>query len=332
MHPPLVPLNEPDRLRAIQRLEILDTDSEASFDSIVELARTLTGVPIAAFSLVDDTRQWFKSSEGLTVQQTSRDVSFCGHVVQNEALMVVPDALRDDRFSDNPLVTDGPCIRFYAGVPVYTPDRYCVGSLCVIDRIPRELSTMQLSALRQLAALIERELILRSASTIDALTELYNRGHFDQRLVDEWRRVKRDGGAFGVMMIDVDYFKRLNDSRGHQQGDLTLKRLAAVLKSCLRRPGDVLARYGGEEFVAIISQADAAAATQMAETVRAAVEAAALPHPDRPDGRDTVTVSIGVSVAAAGSGTTPEQLLKSSDTALYRAKSEGRNCVRTAAA
>jgi anti-sigma regulatory factor (Ser/Thr protein kinase) len=145
----------------LRRYRILDTDPEQAFDDLTLLASHVCGAPIALISLVDENRQWFKSRVGLTAQETSRDVSFCSHAIEQEGLFIVPDALRDARFRENALVLGDPHIRFYAGAPLITRDGDALGALCVIDSQPRALSDDQLTALRALRRQAEAQLELR---------------------------------------------------------------------------------------------------------------------------------------------------------------------------
>lgn len=150
MRAPL-PRDEAERLRTLREYHILDTQREVAFDDIVELASAICGTPIAAISLVDEHRQWFKSVTGLPIRETNRDVSFCAHaILQPDDLFEVPDTHTDARFADNTLVTGAPSIRFYAGIPLVDPDGVPLGSVCVIDREPRKLSEDQRRALRAL--------------------------------------------------------------------------------------------------------------------------------------------------------------------------------------
>jgi GAF domain-containing protein len=130
------PRGEVQRIAALQRLNVLDTAREERFDRITRLAAALFEVPIALISLVDTDRQWFKSAYGLNVRETPRDESFCAHAVLSRAPLVVPDALLDDHFAENPLVVDMPRIRFYAGHPLFVGDGSCIGTLCLIDTPP----------------------------------------------------------------------------------------------------------------------------------------------------------------------------------------------------
>jgi GAF domain-containing protein len=153
--------NEKKRLKILWQYDVLDTVPEEVFDDLTELAAQICEAPIALISLVDETRQWFKSRKGVSVQETSRDISFCAHAIQQEGLFIVKDATKDDRFSHNPLVTSDPKIRFYAGAPLITPDGHALGTLCVIDKVPRELRPEQQQALRVLARHVMIQLELR---------------------------------------------------------------------------------------------------------------------------------------------------------------------------
>ena len=145
-----IPLNDSDRLAELYKYELLDTVYEQEFDQIVQLASIVCKVPISLITLVDLDRQWFKAKHGLDVAQTARSVSFCGHAILNDRIFEVKDALNDDRFYDNPLVTGDPNIRYYAGMPLLTQNGYRIGTLCVIDQVPREMDAEQSFALKVL--------------------------------------------------------------------------------------------------------------------------------------------------------------------------------------
>ncbi|MSN26812.1 MAG: PAS domain S-box protein [Geobacter sp.] len=155
---PAIPINEAARLHALRSLNILDTPAEERFDRYTRLAQQILQTPIVLISLIDDKRQWFKSRQGLDATETPRDISFCGHAILGEELFCVPDAAADPRFADNPLVTGAPDIRFYAGAPLALDGGERIGTLCAIDRVPRELSAGQRTALIDLARCIVDEL------------------------------------------------------------------------------------------------------------------------------------------------------------------------------
>lgn len=153
--------NEAGRLKALRQYKILDTDPEQGFDDLTLIASQICGVPIALISLVDEDRQWFKSRIGVEIQETSRSVSFCAHAIHQQGIFTVADALNDARFRDNPLVQGDPHIRFYAGAPIITQDGHALGTLCVIDYVPRKLTDDQNNALKALERQVAAQLELR---------------------------------------------------------------------------------------------------------------------------------------------------------------------------
>jgi anti-sigma regulatory factor (Ser/Thr protein kinase) len=154
--------NETERLAALRRYRILDTDPEEAFDDLALLASQICGTPIALITLVDADRQWFKARVGTSVTETSRSISFCARAIRQSGLFVVADAMEDGEFRDNPLVTGDPYIRFYAGAPLVTHDGHALGTLCVVDRVPRTLTREQTEALAALKRQTEAQLELRS--------------------------------------------------------------------------------------------------------------------------------------------------------------------------
>jgi two-component system, NtrC family, sensor kinase len=156
-----VPKSEEERLAALERYRILDTLPEQVFDDITFLAAHLCGTPVALVSLVDAERQWFKSRVGWKRAETPRGLAFCAHAILQQELMIVPDTRHDPRFRDHPLVVGPPHVRFYAGAPLITPDGFAIGTLCVIDRVPRVLSGEQQLALTALARMVVAQLELR---------------------------------------------------------------------------------------------------------------------------------------------------------------------------
>jgi anti-sigma regulatory factor (Ser/Thr protein kinase) len=153
--------DEAARLAALRSYRILDTDSEQAFDDLALLASYICETPIALISLIDEDRQWLKSHVGISVNETSRSVAFCAHAIQQDGIFTVRDATDDERFHKNPFVVNEPHIRFYAGAPLVTPDGHSLGTLCVIDRVPRDLTEAQTSALDALRRQVEAQLELR---------------------------------------------------------------------------------------------------------------------------------------------------------------------------
>ena len=183
------PTGDAERVAALHQLRVLDTDPDERFERITRIASKLLGVPIVAVSLVDEARQWFKSIQGLDVRETGRDISFCGHAIYSgEDLFVVTDALRDPRFVDNPLVTDAPSIRFYAGGPVHTTDGQPIGTLCAIDTEPRQFDAEQRQLLRDLADMVEAE--LRAHEIGGLQREIGERRAAEEAAAEQERRIR----------------------------------------------------------------------------------------------------------------------------------------------
>jgi len=262
-----LPADEAERLAALRSTKLLDSPPVERFDRFTRIARRLFGVPIALVSLVDAERQWFKSRQGLDVSETPRDISFCGHAILGGDVLVVPDATRDPRFRDNPLVTGDPNVRFYAGYPLRGPDGYRVGTLCVIDRSPRELSTDEIELLRDLGAMIEAEIGALALATTDPLTGISNRLGFEAIAGKCLARCRRDGSNATLMSFDLDGFKRINDLLGHAAGDASLQRFAAALLA-VSREADVVARLGGDEFCLLLLDSDTDGAARVESRLR----------------------------------------------------------------
>lgn len=330
-HPgvPVPTVDEAARLAALRRYDILDTPPEPAFDRIVRLASHLLGTPISLVSLVDDSRQWFKARVGLDAEQTPRSLAFCAHAIHGDDVFVVPDAGQDQRFSNNPLVTGAPHIRFYAGAPLRTPEGHRLGTLCVIDRQPRVMDDETRSLLADLSALVVDELELRRVNQVlgdmamrDALTGTLNRRAFLMQADRQFAHARATGRKLAVLMIDIDHFKAVNDTWGHAIGDRVITELSLVTRGALRKDTAV-GRLGGEEFAVLLPETDAPGALHAAERVLAAVSSASVPGPTGPV---RFTASIGASGIApddADFGT----LLQRADRALYAAKHAGRNRV-----
>ena len=170
----------------------------------------------------------------------------------------------------------------------------------------------------------ELNLSLMHLSTHDSLTDIPNRYHFDQEYSAEWRRTGREKQPLAIIMIDIDFFKKYNDEKGHQAGDECLINVADILQNALNRPGDMVARYGGEEFIALLPNTDTAGAEGIARRMQSELNAAHIPHPS-PESLGHVTISVGVASMVPGMGDRPDALIQAADDALYQAKENGRN-------
>lgn len=315
---------EDARVTALHRLSLLDTGSDPMFDSLTRHLADVWEVPIAAISLVDADRQWFKAKVGLDVAETPRAISFCSHLVAGSAAeLVVEDALEDSRFSNNPLTTHGPCLRFYAGVPLLDRDANRLGALCVMDRRSRIPTSRQMAALHDLGTVVSGSLLLQQAvsqlteiAVTDPLTGLYNRKGFE--LLFE----RHADSALGLLALDLDNLKMLNDRHGHAAGDAALVALARALRSSVRA-SDVVARLGGDEFVVLVKDAGGLDACEgMADRIRW--------HLARLLSTDERFALVGVSIGTCFEPKGPKSLvamMMAADRVLYERKAAARRSV-----
>ena len=312
------PKNELARLACLRSLNILDTAPEERFDQLTRIARRLFAVPIAQVTLVDADRQWFKSGAELPVTETPRDYSFCAHAILDDELMHVENALEDERFFDNPLVTGDPQIRFYAGCPLRVGE-HRLGTLCLIDSQPRPFSAEDARMLRDLAQMAELNLTSEWNAVSDSLTGLTNRRGFEtlfQQAMTMCRKAERQAV---LLYFDLDGFKQINDQRGHTEGDRALKLFAECLLSAFRE-SDVLARLGGDEFAVLLVGAEvpgAEAALVRLQTL--------LNERNRNENRGfDVRFSVGTATFDADRHRSTQEFLAEADEAMYRKKLEGR--------
>jgi diguanylate cyclase (GGDEF)-like protein len=315
-----------DRLAALQSYEILDTEPEDSFDEIAELAASLTRSPIAMVCFIDAQRQWFKARIGIQTAETHRDHAFCAHAIRTpDQPFVVPDAASDDRFRKSPLVVGPPGIRAYLGVPLVTPEGHALGTLCVLDRVPRPAYAAEAAALRTLARTVTTNLELRRShlqfrriAHTDALTGLPDRRAVMAALSDFLAR----DIPVGLVLIDLDYFKEVNDSHGHEAGDALLRRTGTRLKQATRH-GDIAGRLGGDEFVVLlVGVDDRAVAAEIAERLSAAVTEPVAHE----GGLLRVSATLGVAAAPADADDA-DMILRAADEALINAKRNGRGSI-----
>lgn len=333
--------DERKRVQSLRSLHLLDTPIEERFERITRMVCRLLDVPMAYFNLIDEERQHYKSAQGFSATDASREAAICTHTLHEDRMMHVPDLAKDPRFHDNPYINgEMMSLGFYAGCPVRAPDGMPVGTLCAIDTKPRNLSEEQLSALVDLAAMVETELKAVSLSKaqsnlivelgeaqrlamIDPLTRLWNRAGIFSLVDREWHECARHHKPVTFVMADVDHFKKINDTFGHAGGDTVLRGVAKRLLESLRAE-DALGRVGGEEFLMILTDCHPDNVFETVDRIRQSVSNT----PIAEDGETyPVTLSLGVATAVPSEKMRAEELIKKADIALYRAKEDGRNRV-----
>ena len=336
-------VNDQKRVESLRKLQLLDTPIEDRFERITRVACRSLDMPIVAFTLVDETRQTFKSVQGLAGNDVPRSLSMCGHVIAGEGIMVVPDTHLDLRFADNPFLNTDPGICFYAGCPVRAPDGEKIGTLCALDMRPRELSDEQVECLQDMASLVETELrasmlskvqmelleeldAAQRSALIDPLTHLWNRNGMAELLKREWDHAIKDKAALTIVMADIDHFKHVNDTYGHQIGDEILKQVGQRLLAKLRSE-DIVGRMGGEEFLMVLPKCRIKNVLPTVDRIRTFFEDIPL---STSVGDVAITLSLGTVSARPNPSLSMEEFIKLADQALYAAKRAGRNRVEVA--
>ncbi|MBN3494846.1 sensor domain-containing diguanylate cyclase [Vibrio neptunius] len=315
MKEPDFPNDEEQRIKDLHSLDILDTQPEERFDRITRVAQHLFDVPIAVVSLVDVQRQWFKSCIGLPVRETARNVSFCGHAINGEEPFIINDATKDPRFLDNPLVIGEPHIRFYAGIPLVYHNKSKLGTLCIIDTKPRELTMQQMADLVDLAKMAEQELESTIQATLDPLTQISNRRGFFELTEKSMQYCRMGGFCVALAYFDLNDFKAINDELGHKVGDAVLQQFADLMATSFS-DSDVFARIGGDEFVVFMSGLTEKVATVAIERFRKSVER----FNQEEDRGYEITFSVGIAVAKPSQEVSIDTLLEMADEKMYQEK------------
>lgn len=314
MQKPRFPDNEQGRLDKLHSLKIMDSESDERFDRVTRMAKRLFGVPTAVVSLIDQDRQWSMSCAGGERSEAPREISFCGHTILEEEMMVIENALEDSRFVDNPLVTEAPDIRFYAGCPLKV-DGYTLGTLCIIDQQVREFRGDDVEALKDLGAMVSQELTVKKLATIDELTGISNRSGFISLSDAALSLCSLQGKPASLMFLDLDNFKPINDEFGHVVGDEVLTQFATLMKDTFR-DYDLVARLSGDEFVALFSGTTADEADVLVGRLSKAVEQ----HSQQEERDINVGFSHGIVEFDPKEPTTTEALLAAGDALMYEKK------------
>lgn len=329
------------KIANIHTLDLFYTPIEERFERLTRIARRALRAPVAAISLLNDNKQWFKSAAGWGVSEIPRAEAICRLTVEENQLLTIADTLQDPRVATLQIVTQAPRFRAYAGHPLVDEHGVPIGTFCVFDLQPREFSPADCQLITDLAALAQRELltdqlsnaqaaltsklsIARREALMDPLTHLWNRRGASVLLKAAFRKADESRSPLTVALLDLDNFKRINDNFGHQSGDEVLRKIASRLLNVVRDE-DNICRIGGDEFLLLMTNTDANVASKVAERIRRAITDT--PIPTR-DGSMPISVSVGFTVRQPNDAVPADALIERADQALMQSKAAGRNRVR----
>lgn len=259
------PDNEPERLQSLHASGLPGLGPSERFDRLTRMAQRIFNVPVAMLNLVDADRLWPQSCIGIAPEMWERDTSLCAHVIAQSSPLVISDLLSDPRFNDAPAVQQG--LRFYAGCPVHMPDGLAIGALCISDTQPRKLSQDEVAVLQDLAAIVEDAFAVLTEARQDELTGLANRRGFDVLASYALAGARRREKPACLCFIDLDGFKQINDSWGHEAGDQALGVMSRLMKQCFRED-DIIARRGGDEFSVLFNDSSQSGASRAMEVLQ----------------------------------------------------------------
>ncbi len=309
------------RLAKLAEFDILDTPNEEAFDRVARLISQIFGVEVGIVSMIDGHRQWYKAVRGLAAKETQITETFCRYTMQGDEPLVVEDATLDERFVDNPNVTGGMEVRFYAGVPLRTRDGYNLGTLCAIDPKPREFGAKDVAILEDLARVVMRDLELSKQVALDELTGAQLRPTFKAEARRHLALATRNGEPLSIVGFDIDHLKTINEQQGYGTGDSVLAAVGEVCRGQFRT-SDSLGRLGGDEFAILLPNTDLDGAMLVAGKLREAVAGLST--------RFGFAVSASFGVATCGGKFDDiETMLDRADQAVYAAKRDGRNQVKS---
>lgn len=314
---PTIPEDEKQRMEKLRALKLLDSAPEERFDRLTRMAKRMFGVDISVLSLIDDGRQWFKSkhTEMDIPDETSREVSFCGHAILGNDVFVVEDALDDHRFRDNPLVTADPNIRFYAGYPLKVNNGSALGTLCIIDTEPRAFDPEDSQLLKDLGVMAEQEIAALQLATLDELTLISNRRGFTDLAKHSLNICRRKGVTASILLFDLNKFKPINDQFGHAEGDRALVVFANIMREVFRE-SDVFGRIGGDEFAVLMMDVDTENTQRVIDRFKTEVTAY---NKEAARGYD-IEYSVGYINTSVDDNMTIDDLLAAADKKMYAAK------------